>query len=271
MSDTRSRLVATGEGRIAYSVEGSGPLLVLSPGMGDLRSSYRFQVPALVAAGYRVASVDLRGHGESDTTFVTYGDEPTSRDLAAVITELGGPAVVVGNSMSAGAAVIAAARHPELVSGLVLIGPFVRDPEVSALQRLAMSVLMSKPLVVSSWRSYVAKLFAGRKPPDFDAYRRSVTSALARPGYREAFVETLKTSHRRAEEALVKVSVPALVIMGARDPDFATPEHEAHWIARQLGARVEMIADAGHYPHSQQPDVVNALLTDFAAEVTHNG
>lgn len=55
------------DGRVAYDVAGTGPLLVLLPGMGDLRASYRFLAPALMNAGYRVACTDLRGHGESDT------------------------------------------------------------------------------------------------------------------------------------------------------------------------------------------------------------
>ena len=50
------------EGRIAYDRTGEGPLVVLVPGMGDLRSTYRFLVPVLVAAGFSVVSVDLRGH-----------------------------------------------------------------------------------------------------------------------------------------------------------------------------------------------------------------
>jgi hypothetical protein len=44
-----------GEGRIAYDVQGEGPLVICVPGMGDLRSVFRFTVPALLAAGYRVA------------------------------------------------------------------------------------------------------------------------------------------------------------------------------------------------------------------------
>ena len=59
------------EGRVAYDVAGEGPLLVLVPGMGDLRGSYRFLTPALRQAGYRVACTDLRGHGDSDTTFAS--------------------------------------------------------------------------------------------------------------------------------------------------------------------------------------------------------
>jgi pimeloyl-ACP methyl ester carboxylesterase len=73
------------------------------------------------AAGYRVARTDLRGHGDSDATFSSYGDEETAADVTALICELGGPAVIVGNSMAAGSAVLAAAQHPGLVSDLVLV------------------------------------------------------------------------------------------------------------------------------------------------------
>src|SRR5271169_4934470 len=108
------------EGRIGYDVAGAGSLVVLVPGMGDLRAGYRFLAPALRAAGYRVACTDLRGHGDSDATFTSYGDEETAGDVVALIEELGGPAVVAGNSMGAGSAVLAAAQRRELVSGLVL-------------------------------------------------------------------------------------------------------------------------------------------------------
>src|SRR5689334_6789066 len=85
-------------GRIAYEVTGEGPLVVCVPGMGDVRQIFRHTVPALVGAGYRVASMDLRGHGESDATMADYGDAATARDLLALIAHLGGPAIVVGSS-----------------------------------------------------------------------------------------------------------------------------------------------------------------------------
>jgi len=66
-------------------------------------------------ARYRVAATDLRGHGDSDATFATYGDAETAGDVHALIEELGGPAVIVGNSMGAAAAVMVAADHPDLV------------------------------------------------------------------------------------------------------------------------------------------------------------
>src|ERR1700744_3793147 len=51
--------------RIAYDVAGEGPLIVLSHGIGDRRQAFRFLVPELARAGYRVAAADMRGHGES--------------------------------------------------------------------------------------------------------------------------------------------------------------------------------------------------------------
>jgi len=42
-------------------------------------------------AGYRVARTDLRGHGDSDSTFTSYGDEDTAADVVALTDGLGGP------------------------------------------------------------------------------------------------------------------------------------------------------------------------------------
>src|ERR1035441_4531377 len=110
------------EGRVGYEVSGDGPLVVLVPGMGDLRSAYRFLAPALRDGGYRVACTDLRGHGDSDASFASYGDIETAGDIVALIEKLGGPAVVVGDSMGAGAAVYAAAGRPETIRGAWLSG-----------------------------------------------------------------------------------------------------------------------------------------------------
>ena len=118
-------------GRIAFDVIGDGPLVVLSPGMADTRRTYRFFAPMIVGAGYRVASVDLRGHGDSSTGWDSYSHVDTAGDLIAVIHKLGDQAVVVGQSFSGGVATIAAAMNPDLVSAVVEIDPFTRPPKYS--------------------------------------------------------------------------------------------------------------------------------------------
>lgn len=250
------------EGRIGYDVAGDGPLVVLVPGMGDLRAGYRFLAPALRDAGYRVACTDLRGHGDSDTTFTSYGDAATAGDILALIDELGGPATLVGNSMGAGAAALAAAQQPDLVRGLVLLGPFVRNAKTSALQRLMLRAAMAAPWATISWKAYLPKLYAGQRPDDFDQYREKVVASLRRPGYAKAFSLTTKTDHDPAEARLADVSQPTLVVMGEKDPDFPDPRAEADWIAQALHADVVMVPEAAHYPQSQRPDVTtDAVLT----------
>lgn len=256
------------EGRIAYDLQGDGPLLVLVPGMGELRSSYRFLTPALVAAGYSVATTDLRGHGESDTTFSSFGDEETAADTHALIQHLGGSAVIVGNSLAAGAAVIVAAEHPQEVDGLVLVGPFVRNPRISGITRALFRAMMAPIWIAAVWKSYMPTLYAGRKPSDFQEYRDSVIASLKRPAYGRAFSQTTQqTDHAPAEAMLAAVTAPAIVIMGEKDPDFKDPAAEARWIGDTLKAEVVMVPESGHYPQAQQPELTTQAVLGFLKTV----
>jgi pimeloyl-ACP methyl ester carboxylesterase len=256
-----------GEGRLAYDVRGTGPLVVCVAGMGDIRGTYRFLAPALAAAGYRVAVLELRGHGDSDTTFSAYDTEAAAGDLVALIEELGGPAFVVGHSMGASASIISAARRPDLVTGLAMLGPFARDPEVNPVMRGLFRVLMQPLWAKAAWNAYLPTLYAGRRPDDFDAHRRAMIAALARPGHTWAFCATTRSSHRASEAALSAVSAPTLVVMGQLDRDFPDPAVEAAWIAAQVGGQVLLVPEAGHYPHSQRPDLVIPALTEFFSKV----
>jgi pimeloyl-ACP methyl ester carboxylesterase len=257
------------QGRIAYDVQGAGPLVLLVPGMGELRSTYRFLTPALVAAGYSVATSDLRGHGDSDTTFASYGDADTAGDIAALVRELGERAVVVGSSMAAGAAVIVAAEHPELVSGLVLVGPFVRNPAAGRALTLMFRIMMARPWVAAAWTAYMPTLYAGAKPADFAEYRAEAIRAMKRPGYSRAFSLTTRTDHAPAEALLSAVSAPTLVVMGEKDPDFPDQRGEAEWVGHALHGDVVMVPDAGHYPHSQQPELTASAIVEFLSRATH--
>ncbi|HYM83549.1 MAG TPA: alpha/beta hydrolase [Candidatus Dormibacteraeota bacterium] len=252
-------------GRIAYDVAGEGPLVVCVPGMGDLRSVYRHLVPTLVEAGHRAATMDLRGHGDSDATFEAYDDVAAGSDVVALIEELGAPATVIGNSMGAGAAVWAAAEAPSAVSALVLVGPFGRQAPTAPGAGLLFRLALLKPWGPSAWRAWYARLYPGRKPADLDAHRARIDESLRRAGHWRAFVATTHTSHAPVEARLGEVHVPALVVMGGRDPDFRDPSAEAAWIADRLHGRAMVLPEAGHYPQAEYPEVVGPAIRDFLA------
>lgn len=254
-------------GRIAYEEEGEGTLVVCVPGLGDLRAEYRFLTPELVAAGFRVAAMDLRGHGESSTGWKDVSAEAIGSDIAALIDQLGDRAVVIGTSMAAGAAVWAAAEEPERVTGIVLIGPFVRDIGSPALQRLLQlffRVLLARPWGVAFWMRYWASLFPSRKPPDYDAYATRLRDNLSEPGRFAALRSMMLGASRRGIEAcLARVTQPTLVVMGTKDRDFKDPAAEARLVADRTGGDVLMVDGAGHYPHVEFPESTSKSIVDF--------
>lgn len=256
-----------GPGRIAYDVQGEGPLVLCVPGMGDLRSVYRFTVPALLDAGYRVATMDLRGHGDSDDGFDAYDDMALSTDILALIDHLGGPALVLGNSMGASAAVIAAADDPDRIAGLALLGPFVRNPAMNPLMSLLFRLALVKPWGPAVWMTYFATLYPGRKPADFAAHAERIRQSMRRGDHWRSFVHTSRTSHEPAERRLDKVRTATLVVMGEKDPDFKDAPAEGRYAAERLNAELLLVPDAGHYPMAQYPEVVNPVLVPFVRTV----
>ncbi|MFE4464658.1 alpha/beta fold hydrolase [Oerskovia sp. NPDC056781] len=258
------------EGRIAYTVTGTGPLVVAVPGMGDLRSTYRDLVPPLVEAGYRVAVLDLRGHGDSDTTFRTHGDVATGQDLLALVEHLGGPAVLVGNSMGAGAAAWAAAEAPDAVAGLVLLGPFLRDPATGAAKaaasRLLYRVALARPWGAAAWAGFYSTLTKGRKAPWHAEHVAAIRASMREPGRLRSFRDlALALTHAPVEARLPEVDAPAIAFMGSLDPDFADQGAELAWIQEVVGAQGHLVPGVGHYPQHQAPDVVAPATLTFLA------
>lgn len=266
-ASSRVRFLHRDDGRIAYRVTGAddAPLVLAIPGMGELRSSFDALAAVLTDAGFRVAAMDLRGHGDSDTTFAAYDDEAAASDAIALVDHLGGPAVIVGNSMGAAAAVLAAAARNDLVSGLVLLGPFVRNPPASFLTTAALRVLMGGPWAGRAWLAYYPTLYPTRRGPEFDAHRAAIAESLKRPGHVAAFRRTTRSSHAAAEAAAPGVRVPTLVVMGERDPDFADPVAEARLVGRMLDGSVVTVPGAGHYPHAEFPEITSPAVVDFLA------
>jgi pimeloyl-ACP methyl ester carboxylesterase len=254
------------EGQIAYDdTGGSGRLIVCLPGMGQLRSIYRFVVPKLADEGFRVVVIDVRGMGNSSVSWKDYSESAIASDVAALIGRLGsGPAIILGNSISAGAAVCLAAERPDLVSGLVLIGPFVRQIPISWWKRLVFHLSLAGPWGLGAWVNYQAqKLYAASKPQDLADYNNELRKNLQEPGRMNAFRRMAFTDHRSSESHLDKVRASVLVIMGGADPDFADPEFEGKLVAQRLRGELALLPGAGHYPQAEQPEAFLKPLNKF--------
>jgi pimeloyl-ACP methyl ester carboxylesterase len=267
-----------GQNTIAYDLTGTGPLVVLANGIGDSRHAYRFIAPALAAAGYRVANVDIRGCGDSSLGWDGYSRTDIAGDLVAVVRHLGGPAVIIGQSISGGAATIAAATAPDVISGVIELAPFTRAVSYPIGGFLKVkryrkgTTYLGRTLVLGSlpaWTKYL-ELAYPTKPADWDAELARIEAKLSEPGRMKALQAMCRSKPTDAGAQLANVHCPVLVVEGSLDPDWADPRAEGEKIIADhpagLGELVVMDG-VGHYPHAQAPDKLLASTLPFLAKV----
>jgi pimeloyl-ACP methyl ester carboxylesterase len=268
-----TQFLSVDDGRIAYDdTGGNGPLILAIPGMGDLRSEYRLLRPALQRAGYRIVTMDVRGFGATSARWNDYSAHAVGRDALALLAHLdAGPAVILGNSFAAGSALWAAHDAPAQVSGVVLLGPIVRDQDPSWFGKLAIKVGFAGPWRVWFWTTYWDSLFPSSKPADQAQVKAALTRNLREPGRMAALHSMISLSKADTAAILSQSRVPALVIMGTRDSDFPDAAAEAHWLAGELGSDSLIVQGAGHYPHAEMPDRLAPKLLSFVGGVNGSG
>src|SRR5262249_37724089 len=148
-----------------------------------LRSEYRFLTPQLVAAGFRVVTMDIRGQGESSARWPAYTDAVLGADMLALIDHLGvDAAFLIGTSKATGGALQAALQAPERVRALVLISPFVAAPRSAWRTRLMVWLLLAPLWGVALYCAYFPRMYPLARPADFAEHLKRVRAMLSEPG-----------------------------------------------------------------------------------------
>ena len=122
MSEAKHRFVQAGGTRIHCVEQGEGPLVLLVHGFPELWYSWRFQLPALAAAGYRAVAFDQRGYGRSSKFWSTdaYRIHALVNDVVSLVHALGErQAIIIGHDWGAPVAWSAAWLHPEVFRGVL--------------------------------------------------------------------------------------------------------------------------------------------------------
>ncbi len=255
------------DGTIAFDDQGQGPLILCMPAGGDLRSEYRFLTPQLVAAGYRVVTMDMRGQGESSADWPKYTDAALGSDMLALIKHLGAEsAFIIGASKATGGALQAALQEPSLVRGLVLLGPFVAAPRSALLTNLMTGLIFFPLWGVALYSSYFPKMYPKARPADFEEHLDRVRAMLKEPGRLRALRLLFSESSGATYARHSQVQAPVLILMGSRDPDFKHPEQEARTLSGRLPhATAQIIEGAGHHLQVEEPEVVGQSILAFLA------
>lgn len=275
LGDLREDTAQIGSVSLHYVEAGSGPLVVLLHGFPEFWYSWRKQIPALVAAGYRVIAPDLRGYNDSSKPedVAAYHPLEVARDVAGLIARSGdSPCAVVGHDWGGLAAWLVAMTHPGVVSQLVVMNaphpvPYGRELRRSSSQKLraayqlffAMPLLprlLLRPLLPMVMRR-MTRLTSGELA-EYRAVWRKPNALRSMLNYYRA----LKRYRGDLRGAIKRIDVPTMLVWGERDPVFirATTEAFGEWVP---DLRVERIPEAGHFVQNDAAEKVNALLIAF--------
>lgn len=260
MTVTEGTTTAPDGATIAYDDRGSGKPLVLVHDITECRGAWDPVTP-LLAEGWRVVRVDVRGHGTSERR-APYDAASMADDVAAVVAELGlERPLMVGHSM--GGVVVSAygaAGHP--ARGIVNVDQPLR---LAAFQEALAPVRPMLEGDESSFREAIGLVFSvldGPLPPA----ERTRLDALSSPEqavvlgvWEPVFTMDADALDEMVGELLARIRVPYLAIHGS-DPGV----DYVHWLLARVGnSRVEVWPDHGHYPHLVDPERFRERLDQF--------
>ena len=160
----------------------------------------------------------------------------------------------------------AAHDRPARVRGVVLLGPIVRDLKPTWFQKLALRIGFAGPWRVWFWTTYWNSLFPACKPVDHGLVKAALVQNLREPGRMAALLAMVSLSKADTAAMISASRMPALIVMGSRDPDFPDAVAEARCLAAQLDAHSLIVDGAGHYPHTEMPERVVPELLSFIAQ-----
>ncbi len=253
--------------QLAYEDQGKGLPLVFLHAFPMNRRMWEPQVKAL-AARYRVVTVDLRGHGESDAPLWRYSLDQYADDVRALMDLLGiRQAVLIGLSMGGYLIFAFHRRYPERLKALVFADTRAEadKPEQIAWRfQLAQRAHANSAAVVAD--EMLPKLIApsSQTRPELVDRARSMILSTRVTGIAGDLMAIAERPDSTGQ--LRTIHCPTLVLVGELD-GLTTPEDNRRIAEGIPGARFELIPNAGHLSNLEQPEAFNNVLLGFLQTV----
>jgi pimeloyl-ACP methyl ester carboxylesterase len=264
--------IAVGDIQLSGVAAGEGTPVLFLHGFPETSYSWRKQLPALAAQGFRAIAVDLRGYAGSSKPreIDAYRLTELVKDVAGVATQLGARQIVA-HDWGGAIAWLLAMLHPTVVDRLVVMNSAHPVPLLRELRRFRQKIRFSYQLYFQPpllpeltmprllpWMMRRSARFTEEEIAVMQEAWRDRDSRRAMANYYRA----LRHSRGALRSLLRKIDIPVLYIFGMRDPVFLpeTADGYGEWVPN---VRVERIADAGHFVQTDAPERVNELLLGF--------
>jgi pimeloyl-ACP methyl ester carboxylesterase len=252
-------------------IAGKGPDVLLVHGFPDSIAVWRHQIPALVAAGYRVIAPDQRGFGLSEAPRETkaYAIENYVADLAGLLDTLNIKKVrLVGHDWAAAVCWQFCMMHPQRVDRYVAVSvghptAYAKGPLKQKMKAYYIIFFQIKGL--SEWMITRANWWLWRKMLRYDPEFEQWKTELSRPGRLTAAINIYRANLKlMLPQNWPKVTVPVMGVWGEGDVALAEEQMIASEQYVTSSWRYERIGDrAGHWLMLSAPEKFNALLLDY--------
>jgi pimeloyl-ACP methyl ester carboxylesterase len=268
----------------AAPAEPEGPAILLVHGFGASTDPWRHNIPVL-AQRHEVHAIDLLGFGRSaKPAELAYGGPLWRDQLAAYVSErIGRPTVLVGNSLGGFSALAAGAALGDQAAGVVLLnaaGPFSDEQAPpkgwGAITRqtiagaLLKSPVLQRLLFENLRRPATIRRTLNQVYLDKTNVDEALVEAIRRPSLDPGAFGVFRTVFdiprgQPLDELFAQLTCPLLLLWGIRDPWINAVGRRAAFQRHAPAGTREVVLEAGHCPHDEVPDQVNAALLDWIA------
>lgn len=253
---------------LAADRAGAGDLLVFLHGVGGNRRNWTGQLRHF-APHFCAVAWDARGYGDSEDDDGPLSFDHFTADLLRLLDYYGAArAHLVGLSMGGNIATAFALRHPGRVQSLVLSDTDRGMVHIPEREREDFVRRRRDPLRAGQTFAAMAPGVVGSLlgPNASDAARQALLDSMLRLR-KDAYIKAVEaTVDFDATGTIGNIACPTLVVVG--EYDRLTPIAEAEAISAAIkGARLAVIADAGHISNLEQPDLFNEIVGDFLLSV----
>ena len=246
----------------AHWTQRGGPPPLVCPDMLGHGAASNARGDLWAAADHLLSDHLFSDHLFSDHLLPVDGSEAEERDPVRV----DGTSDIVGYSMGGRIALHAALAHPHLVNRLVLIGATAGlDSDAERAERRRADAALADRVLEIGLEEFLAQwlagpLFAHLTPEQQDLSSRRLNTA-------EGLAASLRTCGTGTQQPLWnrlhEIRCPTLVLVGEDDSKFTAIGERL--VAGLPNAELQIVPEAGHAVHTEQPAVVAALLVDFLA------